>query len=266
MRGLIEFFARAERGDDHRHLVLFAQRQILLEPVVRSMHDLIDRERRRRPLGMRLVVGGEFFLDPHQPFVEQRRRARVQRRKRSDDAGLALRDHQIGHGNDEQRRTDHGNRQSALEQGRHGHSGKSFGDSGGRRDAMRGRRCQTSCRQGNRAGRADHGSGLLAQRPGDVIVGPAVVRLSCPAGDQNLGGAGCGRIAVEALALFVAFALAERVGAELAVRRAVGRRPDISRARTPWRTAWPDATGRRKRRSPHPWRAYSNRPWSLADF
>src|SRR3977135_1803754 len=33
MRGLIEFFARAERGDDDRHLVLLARRQILIEPV-----------------------------------------------------------------------------------------------------------------------------------------------------------------------------------------------------------------------------------------
>ena len=126
MRGLIEFFARAERGDDHRHLVLLAKREVLIEPVVRAMHDLIDGERRRRPLGVRLVVGREFFLDPHQPLVEQRRRARVECRKRSDDARLALRDHQIGHGYDEQRRTDHGNRQTALEQGRHGHSVKSF--------------------------------------------------------------------------------------------------------------------------------------------
>ena len=122
MRGLVEFFARAERGDDHRHLVLLAKREILIEPVVGLVHDLVHRERRRRPLGMRLVVGGEFFLDPRQPFVEQRRRPRIQRRKRSDHARLALRDHQIGHGNDEQRRTDHGNRQTALEQGRHGHT------------------------------------------------------------------------------------------------------------------------------------------------
>ena len=121
MRRLIEFFARAERGDDHRHLVLLAKREIMIEPVVRPVHDLVDRERRRRPLGMRPVMGGELFLDARQPLVEQRRRARVQRRKRADHARLALRDHEIGHGNDEQRRTDHGDRQAALEQGRHGH-------------------------------------------------------------------------------------------------------------------------------------------------
>jgi len=47
MRGLIEFFARAEGGDDHRHLVLLAKREILVEPVVRPVHDLIHGERRR---------------------------------------------------------------------------------------------------------------------------------------------------------------------------------------------------------------------------
>src|ERR1700738_5676195 len=73
MRGLIELFAGAERGDDDRHLVLFAKREILLEPVVRSMHDLVHRERRRGPFGMRLVVRRKLLLDPHQPLLEPRR-------------------------------------------------------------------------------------------------------------------------------------------------------------------------------------------------
>jgi len=41
MRRLIELLARAERGDHHRHLVLLAERQILIEPVVRLVHDLV---------------------------------------------------------------------------------------------------------------------------------------------------------------------------------------------------------------------------------
>ncbi|MGY3224010.1 hypothetical protein ACVIM5_004617 [Bradyrhizobium sp. USDA 4512] len=118
---LVELLARAERGDDHRHLVLLAKRHVVIEPVVRLVHDLVHRERRRRPLRMRLVIGGELFLDPVQPFVEQLRRPRVQRRKRADHAGLALRDNEVGHGDDEQRRPDHGKRQAALEQSRHGH-------------------------------------------------------------------------------------------------------------------------------------------------
>ena len=54
MRGLVQLFAGAERGDDHRHLVLLAKREIRIEPVVGAVHDLVDGERRRQPLGMRL--------------------------------------------------------------------------------------------------------------------------------------------------------------------------------------------------------------------
>jgi hypothetical protein len=57
---------------------------------------------------MRLVISGEFLLDPMEPLVEQFRRPRIQRRERADHARLALRDHQIRHRNDEERRTDHG--------------------------------------------------------------------------------------------------------------------------------------------------------------
>jgi hypothetical protein len=42
--------------------VLLAERQILIEPVVRLVHDLVDRKRRRRPLGMRLVVSASSSL------------------------------------------------------------------------------------------------------------------------------------------------------------------------------------------------------------
>ena len=99
---------------------------------------------------------------------------------------------------------------------------------------------------------------LLAQRTGDVIVGPAIVRLSRPAGDQHFGRAGFRRIGRQALALLVALGLAEFVGTRLAVGRAVGRRPGRSCAPIPSRTAWPAATGCRKHPWPHPWRARSD--------
>jgi len=62
-------------------------------------------ELRRQLIRVRLVVRGEFFLDPHQPFVQQRRRTRVSGAGNDpDDTRLALlRDHKIGHGNNEQR-------------------------------------------------------------------------------------------------------------------------------------------------------------------
>jgi hypothetical protein len=100
---------------------------------------------------MRLVVRGKLFPDPRQPFVEQRRRTRVQRRKRSDHARLALRDHQIRHGNDEQRRADHGDRQTALEQSGHGHRKILLSFSGKRNASVE--RCQTSYQESNRNSR-----------------------------------------------------------------------------------------------------------------
>jgi hypothetical protein len=42
------------------------------------------------------LVFAEFVLDLRQPFVELLGRPGVQRRKRADDAGLALGDHEIG--------------------------------------------------------------------------------------------------------------------------------------------------------------------------
>ena len=121
VRGLIEVLPRAERSDQHRHLVFLAERQIVIEPVVGLMHDLVHRKRRRQTIRMRLVVRGELFLDARNPLVEQRGRAGIQRRKRADHAGLALGDDEIGHGNEEQWRADHGDRQAALEQSGHGH-------------------------------------------------------------------------------------------------------------------------------------------------
>ena len=68
---------------------------VVLEPVVALVHDLVDRERRGRPVGMRLVVGRERLGDLGQPVVELRGRPRVERRHRADDAGLALRDDEL---------------------------------------------------------------------------------------------------------------------------------------------------------------------------
>jgi hypothetical protein len=64
---------------------------------------------------------------------------------------------------------------------------------------------------------------LLAQRAGDVTIGPAIVRLSGPAGDQDFRGAGFRGIGGEALALLISLTLAELVGSRLTVRRTVCR-------------------------------------------
>ena len=82
---LVELDPRAERGDDDRHLPFRADLHVLLEAVVGAVDDLVDRERRRRALGMIAVPRRERFGDLVEPFVEQRGRARVERRKAADD-------------------------------------------------------------------------------------------------------------------------------------------------------------------------------------
>src|SRR6266849_2080675 len=64
---------------------------------------------------------------------------------------------------------------------------------------------------------------LLAQGTGNVIVPPAIIRLTRPAGNQHFRGAGFRGIGVEAVSLLEALALTELIGTELAVRRAVCR-------------------------------------------
>src|SRR6478672_6031980 len=63
---------------------------------------------------------------------------------------------------------------------------------------------------------------LLAQRPGHEIFGPAVARLALAARDEHFRRAFLRGVGVEARAFLKTLALAELVGARLAVRRAVG--------------------------------------------
>src|SRR5581483_848988 len=65
---------------------------------------------------------------------------------------------------------------------------------------------------------------LLAQRRRHKGIGAAVVGLALPSGNQDFRRAGFGGIGAETLALLVTLALAELVGAELAVGRARGHR------------------------------------------
>src|SRR5579871_6074840 len=58
----------------------------------------------------------------------------------------------------------------------------------------------------------------LAKRAGDEVVRAAIARLPLPTRDHHLRRAGLRRIGVEAVALFIAFALAELIGGGLAVR------------------------------------------------
>jgi hypothetical protein len=85
------------------------------------MDDLVDRERRSRPVGMVAIPGGERFGDLVKPLVELFSRTRVQRGKAADDARGALSDHQLGVGYDEHWRADHRDAQT-LKNKRQAHS------------------------------------------------------------------------------------------------------------------------------------------------
>ena len=119
---LIELLARAERGNDDRHLPFGAGRQIGLEPIVGAVDDLIDGEGSGRRIRIGAVMRRQFLGDPVQPFVELALRPGVERREGADDARLALGDHQIGAGDDEERRTDCG-QPEAIERSAKGHAG-----------------------------------------------------------------------------------------------------------------------------------------------
>ncbi len=122
MRRLHDLVRRAQARDLDRHAVLLAQRDVARDPVVRRMHDLIDRERCDLALRMLALVRRELLSDLHQPLFEHRRRARIQRRKRSDHAGLALLDDEARVRNDEQGRADDGQPQLPAQRFRNWHA------------------------------------------------------------------------------------------------------------------------------------------------
>ena len=115
VHGVVDIGTGAQARDDDRHLVLRAQRHVALEAVVALVHDLVDGERRTRRLGMHPVVRGQRLGDLGEPVVQQLGRTCVERRHRTHDAGPALRDHQRGRADDEQRRRDH--RQAQAREG-----------------------------------------------------------------------------------------------------------------------------------------------------
>ena len=94
VNGSVHILPRTERGDDDRHLVFHTQRQIIHQPVVGFVDDQVDRIGR--------IVRPEFGGQSLQPFFKLRQGAGVQTGERPDDTGLALRDHQVRIGNDEQ--------------------------------------------------------------------------------------------------------------------------------------------------------------------
>jgi len=84
----------------------------MLEAIVGPVDDLVDRERRRRSLGVVAVPRGKRFGHLVQPFVEQLGGPRIERREAADDPAGALRDDELRVRHDEQRRSDYGDAES----------------------------------------------------------------------------------------------------------------------------------------------------------
>ena len=114
MGGIDHRLRRPERGDDDRHLMLGADLHVVHQPVVGGVADLVDGEGRRLLAGL-LLECGELGLDLHDPFGELFGRPRIERRERADDARLALGDDEFGPRNDEERRADDRQAQTAFE-------------------------------------------------------------------------------------------------------------------------------------------------------
>lgn len=113
--GVIDFVAGAEAADDEWYFVFDDQFEVFFEAVVGFVDDEVDGEGGGGALGVGGVVCGEAFLDFGEPFVELFEWAGVEGWHGADDAGGALRHHQIGHGDDEEGRGDDGQAQAALQ-------------------------------------------------------------------------------------------------------------------------------------------------------
>ena len=114
VRGLDDLGGRPQRGDDDGRPVLHTGLHVLHQPVVGGVADLVDGVGRDLLAGIARLVFAEFVLDAAQPLVELFDRTGIERRKRADDTGLALGDHQLRAGDDEERRADHGQLERIL--------------------------------------------------------------------------------------------------------------------------------------------------------
>ena len=118
MPRLVELGPRAERSDDDRDLPLGAGRDVFFEPDVGLVDDLVDRIGRGRAVRIVPIPRRQLFGNLVKPLIELRLWSGIERRKRPDDPRLALGDDQIGHRDDEQRRSDYRKREAIEERGK----------------------------------------------------------------------------------------------------------------------------------------------------
>ena len=108
--GVYQFLHSAQAGNDDRHFVFDANRQVRLQPRVAVVHDQIDGVRRG------VVQLRQARFDFLQPSLEPAAFALVERREASDDPIAAARQDQLRVGNQEHRCRHDGQAQTLFKQ------------------------------------------------------------------------------------------------------------------------------------------------------
>ena len=96
-----------QRGDNDRHLVRQHHFRILLQTLVRFVHDKIHGKGRNFLRGILLLINSQFSFDARQPLVQIFLRTRVQRGERTNHPRFALLDNQLRAGHDKHRCSHH---------------------------------------------------------------------------------------------------------------------------------------------------------------
>ncbi len=112
VHGIDHFLYRPEAGDDDRDTVFDAQCQVGLQARVGRVDDQVD------GIGRWRLQVSQASLDLFQPGLEASAVALVQGRETANHAAGAAGQHQLGVGDEEHRRGNHGQPQALLERGR----------------------------------------------------------------------------------------------------------------------------------------------------
>jgi hypothetical protein len=117
---VVDVGARAQAGDDDRHLVLGAHLHVVLEPVVALVHDLVDGERRAGLSGVARSQAASVSVISASHSSSCAAGRALSAGMEPTTPACALRDHQLGVADDEQRRADDGQRQVLQDGGEFG--------------------------------------------------------------------------------------------------------------------------------------------------
>jgi len=99
--------------------MLHAYIQVLLQPLIARVHDLVDGKRCKPRVRMPDLHVGQFFAYAREPYVEHLIGPGIQRRKTPDAAGRTLSEHEHGPADEEHRCADDRQTQAIAQWRRH---------------------------------------------------------------------------------------------------------------------------------------------------